>query len=271
MSKTRFEQYFDLNAVPFRFYWRLSRTADNAENPANWHENLEVQYCNEGEGYVLLDGQRYSVKQGDIIVANSNSIHFTGSDNKIIFSVIILDSQYCKDVEIDHTKLTFEPVFQSDYISSIFEKLYNVRESEDSCKTAVYRILALKLLVELRRNHTVQEHKKHLEKGYFKAVKEAVSFIQLHYAEHFTLDDIAAELFVDKFNLARKFKEQTGNTIINYTNEIRCNNAKRLILEGTPVHEAAHLCGFNNMSFFTKTFKKHMGKIPSAYKPIHKR
>lgn len=271
MAGTRYEQYLDLNAVPFKFYWRLKRTAANAGNPANWHDNLEVQYCNEGEGYVLLDGQRYNVKKGDIIVANSNSIHFTGTNDKIEFSVIILDSKFCKDVEIDHTKLQFATVFNSDDIANIFEEMYEVREGDDPCKTAIYRMLALKLLIELRRNHTIEESKKHAEKPYFKAVKDAIAFIQAHYDEHFSLDDIANTLFVDKYNLARKFKEQTGKTIINYANEIRCNVAKRLILEGTPVHEAARLCGFNNMSFFTKTFKKHTGKTPSAYKLSHKR
>ena len=102
-------------------------------------------------------------------------------------------------------------------------------------------------------------------------IRVSVAFIQEHYAERITLDDIATILYIDKYNLARKFKEQTGKTIINYTNEIRCDNAKRLILEGIPVHEAARLCGFNNMSFFTKTFKKHTGKTPSAYKSAHRR
>ena len=266
MSRTRFEQYLDLKSVPFKFYWTLKRTAANAGNPANWHENLEVQYCNEGEGYVLLDGQRHNVKKGDIIVANSNSIHFTGTNSQIMFSVIIIDSQFCKDVEIDHTKLQFESVFQNESIVEIFKELKSVQDGNDPCKTAVLRMLALKLLIELRTNHLVQERKKYTEKASFKAVRDAVTYIQEHFYEHFTLDDIAAVLFIDKYNLARKFKEQTGNTIINYTNEIRCDNAKRLILEGTPVHEAARLSGFNNMSFFTKTFKKHTGKIPSTYK-----
>lgn len=271
MARTRFEQYLNLNEVPFRFCWRIHRTPANAENPANWHDNLEVQYYNEGEGYVLLDGQRHEVKAGDIVVANSNSIHFTGTSSEVYFSVVILDTKFCKDVEIDHTKLVFNSVFRDEKIAEIFNQIKEESESSDPCKTAVYRMLALKLLIELRRNHLSAERTRHTEKASFKAVKDALSFIQEHYAEHFTLDDIASALFIDKYNLARKFKEQTGNTIINYTNEIRCNNAKRLILEGVPVHEAAEACGFNNMSFFTKTFKKHTGNTPSAYKPSHRR
>lgn len=271
MSRTRFEQYFDLNAVPFKFYWKLKRTEANAGNPANWHDNLEVQYCNSGEGYVLLDGQRYDVKAGDIIVANSNSIHFTGTNSNITFSVIIFDTKFCRDVEIDHTKLIFEPIFRNDNIKEIFEEMKYAEKNEVVCKTAVYRMLALRLLIELRHHHVVEERKTYTEKASFKAVKEAVTFIHEHYSEHFTLDDIAATLFIDKYNLARKFKEHTGKTIINYTNEIRCNNAKVFILQGMPVHEAARICGFGNMSFFTKTFKKHIGKTPSAYKQNQRR
>ena len=171
MSRTRFEQYFDLNAVPFKFYWKLKRTEANAGNPANWHDNLEVQYCNSGEGYVLLDGQRYDVKAGDIIVANSNSIHFTGTNSNITFSVIIFDTKFCRDVEIDHTKLIFEPVFRNDNIKEIFKEMKYAEENEVVCKTAVYRMLALRLLIELRHHHVVEERKTYTEKASFKAVK----------------------------------------------------------------------------------------------------
>lgn len=270
MARTRHEEYFGLKSVPFKFFWKLFRTKAHAGDPANWHENLEIQYCNEGEGYFLLDGQRHLIKAGDVMVANSNSIHFTGTNSEITFSVIIVDSQFCRDIDIDHTKLSFESVIKSEKIVDIFKRIKEVTDSDDPCKTAVCRMLILELLIELRRNHLVMESKQVNEKSYFKAVKDAVTYIQKNYAEHITLDSIASTLFVDKYNLARKFKEQTGTTIISFVNTLRCNNAKILILEGVSIHEAARACGFNNMSFFTKTFKKYIGKAPSEFKPHHR-
>ena len=85
MARTRHEAYYGLKSVPFKFFWRLFRSQAHAGDPANWHENLEIQYCNEGEGYFLLDGHKHPIKAGDVMIANSNSIHFTGTNSKIIF------------------------------------------------------------------------------------------------------------------------------------------------------------------------------------------
>ena len=52
--------------------------------------------------------------------------------------------------------------------------------------------------------------------------------------------------------------------IIRYT--YRCKKAAEYIVSGCSISESARLCGFTNMSFFTKTFKLCMGKMPSKYK-----
>lgn len=268
MRRTRHEKYIDFSLIPFVFHWKLVRTVARSGDPANWHENLEIQYCHEGEGYILIDGKRHNVKAGDIIVANSNSLHFTGTDSNIMFSVIIVDIEFCKEIGIDYTKLTFEPIINNEKISQLFVEIYNtIQDKENPCRAALLKKYAIELMVELRQGYAKEKVVSALENPSFSLVKEAIAYIQDRYAEHFSLEDMANALFVDKYNLARKFKEHTGNTIIKYTNRIRCEKAKILIVEGMPVHEAARNCGFNNMSFFTKTFKSYIGKTPSAYKP----
>ena len=251
MRKTRHEKYIDFSLIPFLFHSRLVRTNERSGDPANWHENLEIQYCHEGEGYVLVDGKRYSVKAGDIVVANSNSLHFTGTDSRIVFSVMIVDIQFCKDIGIDYTKLTFETIINSEKLSQLFFDIHDIiQDNENPCRVALLKKYAIELMVKLRQEYAQERTVSSVEKPSFSMVKEAIAYIQDHYTERFTLEDIANALYVDKFNLARKFKEHTGNTIIKYLNRIRCEKAKILIVEGVPVHEAARTCGFNNMSFF---------------------
>lgn len=100
----------------------------------------------------------------------------------------------------------------------------------------------------------------------FGQVKAAIRFIREHYAERLTLERIAANSLTDKYSLSRKFKELTGQTVVQFINGYRCERIKDLIRDGMPVSEAAVQCGFNNMSFFTKTFKKYTAKLPSEYK-----
>ncbi|ELP5185316.1 helix-turn-helix transcriptional regulator, partial [Clostridium perfringens] len=70
-----------------------------------------------------------------------------------------------------------------------------------------------------------------------------------------------------KYYTCRTFKEVTGKTILDYINHIRCINARNLILyNGYTISESAYKSGFNNLSYFSKTYKKYMGLLPSEEK-----
>lgn len=60
----------------------------------------------------------------------------------------------------------------------------------------------------------------------------------------------------------RSYHTVTGerNVIVN---AVRCRNANTFILSGLSISEAAYRCGFENMSYFSKTFKKYVGELPS--------
>ena len=268
MPNSRYEEYSTFDSSPFVLWWRLYRTAAHSTIPANWHENLEVQYCNEGEGYALLDGKRYSVNAGDVVVANSNSLHFMGTKSSITFSSIIIDPNFCKDIGIDYTSLLFEPIITNSNIPFLFNEIYEIMQKDDDpCKLALLKKYAIELLIELRSKYAIEKKSSAPKNSSFFKAKEAITYIQNNYTRHFSLEEMASALFIDKCNLIRKFKKHTGTTIIKYTNTLRCEKAKHLITEGMPIYEAALSCGFNNMSFFTKTFKSCLGKKPSDYKP----
>ena len=101
---------------------------------------------------------------------------------------------------------------------------------------------------------------------FFKEVKDAILYIQSNYDKKITLEELSKETYIDKYTLSKKFKEFTGITIVNYINNYRCKMALSMIQNGEQINNAARLCGFNNISFFTKTFKKYTGNLPSFYK-----
>ena len=142
-----------------------------------------------------------------------------------------------------------------------------MHDEENICRVANLKKYAIELMIELRTKHTQGTPASTFKNSSFSTVKEAITYIQKNFTTHFSLDDMATALFIDKCNLIKKFKRHTGNTIIKYTNTLRCEKAKLLIAAGTPIFEAARSCGFNNMSYFTKTFKSYLGKKPSDYKP----
>ena len=115
-------------------------------------------------------------------------------------------------------------------------------------------------------NYTLSENVCTVKNRSFDAVKCTIKFIRTNYERKISLDEVAKNAFMDKYTLSREFKKVTGQTIVQYINSYRCKKAAEYIISGCSVSESARICGFTNMSFFTKTFKLCMGKMPSKYK-----
>jgi AraC-like DNA-binding protein len=64
-------------------------------------------------------------------------------------------------------------------------------------------------------------------------------------------------------NFRRLFRDYTGKTPVEYRNDIRLENAAVLLGSGEyTVSEAAESCGFSNLSFFTRLYKRRYGHTP---------
>lgn len=126
--------------------------------------------------------------------------------------------------------------------------------------------LILEILIEMRLHHTESTSLSKYDTKYFKEVKEAILYIQSNYKKKITLEDLSKAMYIDKYTLSKKFKAFTGITIVDYINDYRCKMALSMIQKGEQINSAARNCGFNNISFFTKTFKRHIGNLPSFYK-----
>ena len=94
-------------------------------------------------------------------------------------------------------------------------------------------------------------------------VKSVIEYINANYSREVNLDELASLCGITKFHLAREFRKITGQTILTYTNILRCKKASVLIAEGKTVTEAALDCGFDSLSYFSRTYKKIMGNPPS--------
>ena len=268
MLGTRYEEYSDFkNKPPFVLHCDLTRTSSTCGHEANWHDNLEIQICRSGSGYVILDGERVEFKENDIVVVNSHVIHYTSTDSKMSYSCIIVDSDYCKKCGIDYLGVSFNPIIKSQKILGIFSEIEQVYDNEeDICRIAKCCMLTLELLIELRTKHSSEKEEEIKNNRHFKTVRAAIAYIQENYAQKLVLEEIAKKVYTDKFVLSREFKKATRQTLFEYINSFRCKMADSFIQKGFSISDSARMSGFNNMSFFTKTFKRYMGRTPSQSK-----
>ena len=265
MLGTRFEEYINFDeGLPFMYNSGITRTPEVYSREANWHENLEIQLYTAGNGTVLVDRESVKVSPGDFVAVNSDVIHHTGTSDTVTYDVLIFDTAFCVSLDVDIRCLEFERKFRNKELGVLFEKLKSAYfNKDDVCRKAKLYAIAAEILVLLRERHTLSVKVGKGGKDEFEAVKNAIKYIRENYADKIYLDDIASFAFTDKYALSRSFKKVTGQTIFQYINGYRCRKTAELISEGMSVSEAAMLCGFSNMSFFTKTFKQHMGSLPS--------
>lgn len=102
--------------------------------------------------------------------------------------------------------------------------------------------------------------------SYSTVMKEIVSYITENLTGELTLTNIASIYGMHPVHLARKFKQETGNTFIGYVNQQRVYLAKYYFHLGQhQLSEVANLAGFNSHSYFTKVFKKITGQTPTKY------
>ncbi len=98
-------------------------------------------------------------------------------------------------------------------------------------------------------------------------VQESLEYIEKHYQEQMSVSDISRALGTSTSYLSRIFKESTGETIIRTINNKRIEKAKAYLAETDyKVYEVADILGFENVTYFSRFFKKHTGMSPKEYK-----
>lgn len=98
-------------------------------------------------------------------------------------------------------------------------------------------------------------------------VKEAIDYIDAHYASEIRLDDLARTLHVDKYYLCHMFKRNMHVTITKYVQSRRIIEAqKQLMLSDKPLDIIASECGFNSLQYFYKIFRQISGHTPLDFR-----
>jgi len=98
-------------------------------------------------------------------------------------------------------------------------------------------------------------------------IEKSISFINKNYANPLTLDEVAEKSRLSKYYFCRVFKAKTGCTFKNFLNMKRIDAAKNLMKKkDMNVTEVCYAVGFNELSHFSRVFKKTVGILPSSYR-----
>jgi two-component system response regulator YesN len=97
-------------------------------------------------------------------------------------------------------------------------------------------------------------------------IERVKSYILTHAKEKLMLQDIADYVNMSPSYLSALFKKQCNQNLVDYINEVKMNKACELIREGKyKIYEISYLLSFENAYYFTKVFKRYIGRTPKQY------
>ena len=90
-------------------------------------------------------------------------------------------------------------------------------------------------------------------------------YISLHYTEKLTLEQISNDIHANGSYLSRLYKMKTGQNLFDVINQMKMEKAKEYMSQGHKIYEAAQMVGFDDVSYFSRVFKKYEGCSPREY------
>ncbi len=256
-------------------------------NPLQFHPDIEILYVIKGSGTRFVGDSIERFGPGEIVIIGENVPHLWYSDEKYIQGNNNLTTEV---IFILFKKAVFGELFWNMPESKSIQKLIQLfqrgirltgntatevsRMMLSICKVTGFKriILLLSILEMIAENKEFrilanpvfnniinQTDSERLNKVYEYVISNHDRKISLKEASSI------ANLSVPAF--CRYFKKRTNKTFVQFLNEIRISFACRLLLEeNLPVSKTGYVCGYDNVSFFIKQFKKITGFTPLVYK-----
>lgn len=224
----------------------------------------------DGSGHLEYDGQLFPLRKGDCVFVDCRKqyAHHSSEDlwtlKWVHFYGPNMNGIYEKYVERGGHP-SFHPRDLGAF-GNILQELYLLAESSVYVRDMkIFEKLTglLALLMEEswnpERNTGATSQRRNLQN-----VKE---YLEQHYSEKLTLDNLAETFFINKFYLTRVFKEQFGITVNNYLLQVRITHAKQLLrFTDLSIEKIGQECGMNDANYFTRMFKKIEGSTPGEYR-----
>jgi AraC family transcriptional regulator of arabinose operon len=140
--------------------------------------------------------------------------------------------------------------------------------SEPQPNTDIYAISQLFCIIKILMDHA--ESRTEFEAPTKDYVQHAINYIQFNYASPMTIAGLAEMLSINRSYFYRIFKAEIGISPIEYLNNYRIDQAKKMLLESTmPISQIAMATGFNTFSSFYRLFSLKYGHSPREYRSLY--
>jgi len=265
----KFEKQEEISITPELLYVSKAKYDEDWHSTMHMHPFTELFYVTHGKGIFKIEDKSFEVKKDDLLIVNSNVIHTESSNGKNPLEYIVLGVEgLFIDDKLPFTIYNFND--KKEEILYFLEKIIIEIESQNNfyikiCQNCL-EILIFNIM-RLSSHNMVLDKNKNVTKecSYIK------NYIDTHYASNLTLDSLASIAYMNKYYMTRIFKENIGETPINYLINKRISVSK-ILLETTEysLSEIFRIVGFSSQSYFNQIFKKRVNVTPRQYRNKNK-
>lgn len=248
----------------------------------HYHNAYEIYYLYAGERYYFIKDKTYHVTRGDLVLIRPFDMHGTTSYSKSGYDRFLInfhkgfveklladigreDLLDCFDQDMHLIKLDFK---EQRFVESLFLAMENEqRNREDGHEIFLQTALLQLLLVINRCKDQLNENVSKYVNSTHKVISEIAAYINLHYSENITLEEISAKFFISPYYFSRTFKKVMRVPFAEYLNGVRIKEAQQLLRRSRMnIAEVAAATGYKSSTHFGRVFKGIVGMSPIAYR-----
>lgn len=255
-------------------------TAPGGYHPLHWHEEIELLYQLNGRSDIQIDGEKYQIQNKLLTVIDSRQVHsiHTYSDTSMFICVHIskkLIEKYIPDIDLYRIYCIPDDIPDSqfpEYLSVCrqMEALLRLYITDKPAWQMESEGIILQVLAQLIRHFSRKSAPNEIglssaDRTSFNRIRDVITYVEEHFREPISLQDIAGHLGLGREYFCRFFKKNMGMSFLRYLNEVRISHVYRdLEQTDAPIAEIAEKNGFHNQKLFNRTFREVYGCTPSA-------
>ncbi len=250
------------------------------EKDAHFHDDIEMIAMTTGDVDYSINGEQIHIHEGDCLFINSKQIHYSIGihPEKSWYSIYIFHPNIMySSYEVEHKFI--RPIIENTSIPYIIfrkeeadtKKLFDYMLSLPECSGNEFLITLTTFemwkIIMRRCQQSMTQFKSNSVDSSMNTLKMMMTYMQNHYSETITLEDIANAGHVSKTYCNQLFHKYTNQTPIENLTKLRLSIACDLLMEtNQSMSEIAEASGFSSASYLTEKFKQFYGVSPREYK-----
>ena len=246
-----------------------SRYGGDWHSVPHTHNHTELFFIVSGKGQFLIEDRVFPVDVNNLVIINPNVPHTEDSLNSQPLEYIVLGIEGIELATSENSNGQFCILdhFESLEISSCLRNIIREMEQKNTGYEDICQAYMEILIIRLMRSTSLAVPAGPQVISGNRQCAMVKRYIDLHFKEPLTLEQLAEEAHITKYYLSHAFKREYGVSPINYMISRRIDESRYLLLEtDLSLSQIAQLLGFSSLSYFSQVFRKSQGISPLEYR-----